>query len=230
MPEPDPELRRHQQPVRLLLRPTRTATSARTTTWSGSTSTTRFTARRVTAGRPARPGNTLFTGMPFCGPRNNGDPIVLYDQFAGRWMVSQFAFNSTSQGPFYQCIAVSDTDDPTGLVVRVRVPRPPHQVQRLPEVRDLARAEHVHDDGAAVQLERRPGRLGLRARPDARLRDGPLRLPGHGHPRCRRFRGCCRRTRTARPRRRTVRQSRSSPTTTTAPGSRQIGSMSGTRP
>ena len=27
---------------------------------------------------------------------------------------SQFAFNSTTQGPFYQCIAVSDTDDPTG--------------------------------------------------------------------------------------------------------------------
>ena len=29
-------------------------------------------------------------------------------------MVSQFAFNSTTQGPFYQCIAVSTSDDPTG--------------------------------------------------------------------------------------------------------------------
>ena len=38
---------------------------------------------------------------------------MLYDQFAQRWMVSQFAFNSTSQGPFYQCIAVSNTSDPT---------------------------------------------------------------------------------------------------------------------
>ena len=55
------------------------------------------------------PGNTLFTGTSFCGSHNNGDPIVLYDQFAGRWMASQFAFNSSSQGPFYQCIAVSDT-------------------------------------------------------------------------------------------------------------------------
>ena len=39
---------------------------------------------------------------------------MLYDQFAQRWMVSQFAFNSTSQGPFYQCIAVSNSSDPTG--------------------------------------------------------------------------------------------------------------------
>ena len=38
---------------------------------------------------------------------------MLYDQFAQRWMVSQFAFNSTSQGPFYQCIAVSNSSDPT---------------------------------------------------------------------------------------------------------------------
>ena len=152
MPEPDPELRRHQQPVRLL--------------------SARHERRRRPeplhgVGQPPlrdlqqdgslqvvapTPGNTLFTGMPFCGPHNNGDPIVLYDQFAGRWMASQFAFNSTSQGPFYQCIAVSDTDDPTGSLVRLRVPGPPDEVQRLPEVRDLAGAEHVHDDGAAVQL------------------------------------------------------------------------------
>jgi len=62
---------------------------------------------------PPTTGNTLFTGTPFCGAHNNGDPIVLYDQFAQRWMVSQFAFNSTSQGPFYQCIAVSNSSDPT---------------------------------------------------------------------------------------------------------------------
>ena len=63
---------------------------------------------------PPTPGNTIFTGTPFCGSHNNGDPIVLYDQFAQRWMVSQFAFTSTSQGPFYQCIAVSSSSDPTG--------------------------------------------------------------------------------------------------------------------
>ena len=37
---------------------------------------------------PPTTGNTIFTGTPFCGTHNNGDPIVLYDQFAQRWMVS----------------------------------------------------------------------------------------------------------------------------------------------
>jgi hypothetical protein len=37
---------------------------------------------------PPTTGNTIFTGRPFCGSHNNGDPIVLYDQFAQRWMVS----------------------------------------------------------------------------------------------------------------------------------------------
>ena len=29
------------------------------------------------------PGNALFPGHSVCGPTNNGDPIVLYDQYAG---------------------------------------------------------------------------------------------------------------------------------------------------
>jgi hypothetical protein len=60
------------------------------------------------------PGNTLFPGTPNCATLNRGDPIVLYDQYAGRWMASQFAFISTGSGPFYQCIAISSTNDPTG--------------------------------------------------------------------------------------------------------------------
>src|SRR5262245_12761325 len=62
-------------------------------------------------------GNSLFQGgqSPYCGARNRGDPIVLYDQYAQRWMVSQFAFDGNgSTPPFYQCIAVSTTSDPTG--------------------------------------------------------------------------------------------------------------------
>ena len=61
------------------------------------------------------PGNTLFPGTPHCAGLNRGDPIVLYDQYAGRWLASQFAFTgSGSTPPFYQCIAISDTSDPTG--------------------------------------------------------------------------------------------------------------------
>ena len=39
---------------------------------------------------------------------------MMYDQFAGRWFASQFAY----QSPYYQCIAVSSTDDPTGTWCR----------------------------------------------------------------------------------------------------------------
>ena len=41
---------------------------------------------------------------------NSGDPIVLYDQLADRWFLSQFAIGAVN----YQCIAVSQTGDPTG--------------------------------------------------------------------------------------------------------------------
>jgi hypothetical protein len=40
-----------------------------------------------------------------------GDPIALYDQFSGRWILTDFAW-STTRGPFYECIAVSKTADP----------------------------------------------------------------------------------------------------------------------
>ncbi len=59
--------------------------------------------------------NTLWSqlGGP-CADTNNGDPIVLYDQLADRWLMSQFALPNYPSGPFYQCIAISQTPDPTG--------------------------------------------------------------------------------------------------------------------
>ena len=49
-------------------------------------------------------------GTP-CSTRNDGDPIVLYDALADRWMLSQYCNNFP---PFRQLIAVSKTGDPTG--------------------------------------------------------------------------------------------------------------------
>jgi hypothetical protein len=49
-----------------------------------------------------------------CEARNDGDPIVLYDHLADRWMMSQFALPNFPSGPFYQCIAVSQTGNPMG--------------------------------------------------------------------------------------------------------------------
>ena len=60
------------------------------------------------------PGNLFFQGLGgICENTNNGDPIVMYDEGADRWNVSQFAldFDNTN---FSMCIAVSTTGDPTG--------------------------------------------------------------------------------------------------------------------
>ncbi len=49
-----------------------------------------------------------------CEYLNHGDPIVLYDHLADRWLLSRFALpNGKFDGPYYQCIAVSKTPDPT---------------------------------------------------------------------------------------------------------------------
>lgn len=59
--------------------------------------------------------NTLWEG--FIGPwdgTNDGDPIVLYDQYADRWIATQFSLPNYPSGPFYELVAVSKTNDPTG--------------------------------------------------------------------------------------------------------------------
>lgn len=59
------------------------------------------------------PNNTLWTGFGgLCEQHNDGDPIVVYDGLADRWVISQFAIQS--HGPNFECIAVSTTSDPLG--------------------------------------------------------------------------------------------------------------------
>jgi len=61
-------------------------------------------------------GKTLWSGFGGgCQNNNDGDPIVLYDKAAQRWIFSQF---SVSTMPFLQCIAVSTTSDATGTYNR----------------------------------------------------------------------------------------------------------------
>jgi subtilisin-like proprotein convertase family protein len=60
--------------------------------------------------------STLFAPLGGqCAAPDAGDPIVLYDPLADRWLLSQFAFtgNGTTP-PYHQCIAISKTPDPTG--------------------------------------------------------------------------------------------------------------------
>lgn len=47
-----------------------------------------------------------------CEAYNQGDPIVLYDDQADRWLVSQFAFPDNLSS-FSQCVAISQDGDPT---------------------------------------------------------------------------------------------------------------------
>jgi len=55
-------------------------------------------------------GNTFWAGFGGdCELNNDGDPVVLYDDDAGRWMASQFSINQGTQ-----CVAVSTTSDPLG--------------------------------------------------------------------------------------------------------------------
>jgi hypothetical protein len=51
---------------------------------------------------------------------NSGDPIVLHDQLADRWILTQFttAGLNVPAGTFYNCVAVSATADPTGSYYR----------------------------------------------------------------------------------------------------------------
>ena len=54
---------------------------------------------------------------------NSGDPIVIHDQFADRWILTQFTtrgidFPDEPLNPFYNCVAISTTPDPTGTYFR----------------------------------------------------------------------------------------------------------------
>ena len=57
--------------------------------------------------------STLFASVGGgCATRDNGDPVVVYDPLADRWLLSQFC--TLADPTPHQMIAVSQTPDPTG--------------------------------------------------------------------------------------------------------------------
>ncbi len=57
---------------------------------------------------------SIWTGFGgVCQTGGQGDPVVLYDQLANRWVITQFA-----GGLMHECIAVSTTSDATGSYAR----------------------------------------------------------------------------------------------------------------
>ncbi len=86
-----------------------------------------------------------------CQNGGAGDPVVLYDQLADRWVISQFA-SATGSAPITdECVAVSTTGDATGTYNRYGF-HLGSNFYRLPASRHLARCllheyERLHTDG-----------------------------------------------------------------------------------
>ncbi|HJQ98866.1 MAG TPA: DUF11 domain-containing protein [Candidatus Polarisedimenticolaceae bacterium] len=64
------------------------------------------------------PLSSLWPATDPCGQSDVGDPIVVYDHLADRWLVSQFEAasfdaNNNPVGPFHMCIAISQTPNPS---------------------------------------------------------------------------------------------------------------------
>ncbi len=58
--------------------------------------------------------NTFFqgpAGTP-CDTNNTGDPVVIYDAQVDRWVITDFAWYNQQTGPFYECLAVSKSNNP----------------------------------------------------------------------------------------------------------------------
>ena len=76
---------------------------------------------------------TLWSGFGgLCESENDGDPIVLYDDAADRWVISQLAFDSNFSG--HQCIAVSTTGNPTGSYHRYDFAMTPAFLNDYPKI------------------------------------------------------------------------------------------------
>ena len=129
----------------------------------------------VRRSRPARPSTaplgitTLWSGFGgVCQNNGDGDPVVLYDQLAGRWVITQFAGVSV---PTDECVAVSTTSDATGSWFnRYGFHLGHSQLLRLPAPRRVA-GRVLHDD-ERLQLGRdrvpRPAAVRVQPRRDAR--------------------------------------------------------------
>ncbi|GEM_PF-1129347 len=74
--------------------------------------------------------NTLWSGFGGdCEFNNDGDPVVLYDPIADRWILTQFANPASANAK--QCIACSQTSDPTGAYFRYEFATPGNDYPKL---------------------------------------------------------------------------------------------------
>lgn len=77
--------------------------------------------------------STLFAPLGgVCSTHDDGDPIVLYDPLADRWLISQFTYEGTAANR--ECVAISQTGDPTGGYYLYDFPSPIAAFQDYPHL------------------------------------------------------------------------------------------------
>jgi len=65
--------------------------------------------------RHATPINQLWSAAGGeCAAHNDGDPVAVYDQFATRWLLSEFVATPAAGEDYGECVAISTTSDATG--------------------------------------------------------------------------------------------------------------------
>jgi hypothetical protein len=65
--------------------------------------------------RHATPINELWSSAcGECASHNDGDPVVVYDQYAGRWLLSEFVAQPAAGESYGECVAISQGGDATG--------------------------------------------------------------------------------------------------------------------
>jgi hypothetical protein len=88
-----------------------------------------------TALLPPTPVNTIWSGFGgLCESTDDGDPVAVYDAQADRWLVSQFAFASLTTPPYHECVAISQTGDPTGSYYRYDFTTPDSEFPDYPKI------------------------------------------------------------------------------------------------
>lgn len=76
------------------------------------------------------PNNSFWEGFGgACENNNAGDGIVVYDQAEDRWIISQFANPGASSAA--ECVAISQTSDPTGSYYRYEFETPGNDYPKL---------------------------------------------------------------------------------------------------
>ena len=90
--------------------------------------------------RHATPIDQLWSAVGGeCAAHNDGDPVVVYDQFANRWLLSEFVAQPAAGEDYGECVAISTTNDATGTYNLYFFDWGPEYVPRLSAYRRLAR-------------------------------------------------------------------------------------------